>query len=158
MDDVVRVRRVIDGDTIELDRPDPTGTYPFERVRLMRVVAPELDDRSPNVRAVAYAAARFLRRLAVDRDAIIRGETRDKFHRRLARVDVLIPGDPAAGLPPEPHDVEALLVAAGLAQWWSDVVRQRAIDDRAHPKPKPTRETSPEPKPRTKKLALPGWR
>ncbi len=139
MDDVVRVRRVIDGDTIELDRPDPTGTYRFERIRLMRVVAPEMDDPSPKVRAAAYAAARFLRRLAVGRDAVVRGEAHDKFHRRLARVEVLIPGDPAAGLPPEPHDVEALLVAAGLARWWSEVVRERA----GRPSGPPTK--SPEP-------------
>jgi len=37
-----RVRRAIDGDTIELDLPDPTGTYPYERVRLLRVNAPEI--------------------------------------------------------------------------------------------------------------------
>lgn len=51
MGETVRVRRVIDADTIELDRADPTGTYPFERVRMPRIAAPELDARNARVRA-----------------------------------------------------------------------------------------------------------
>ncbi len=112
-----RVRRAIDGDTLELDQPDPTGTYPYERVRLLRVNAPELDDKSAEVRSVARAGQRFLRTLLVGLHVQLEGDARDKFHRRLARVTVDIDG--------EPHDVERLLVAAGLARWWADIIRER---------------------------------
>ncbi len=70
----------------------------------------------------AYAGMRYLRALIVGRQVEIEGEARDKFHRRLARVKVLLSTPEGV---PEPHDVETLLVAAGHARWWSDVVRER---------------------------------
>lgn len=122
MGETARVRRVIDADTIELDQPDPTGTYPFERVRLVRISAPEIGARKRLVSAAAYAGMRYLRALIVRREVEIEGEARDKFHRRLARVRVLLATPEGT---PEPHDVETLLVAAGHARWWTDVVRER---------------------------------
>ncbi len=122
MGDSVRVRRVIDADTIELDRLDPTGTYPFERVRLIRISTPELDDRKRTARAAAYAGMRYLKALIVGRQVEVEGDAADKFHRRLARVRVLLSTPEGV---PEPHDVETLLVAAGHARWWSDMVRER---------------------------------
>lgn len=125
MSETVRVRRIIDADTIELDREDPTGTYPFERVRFLRVTAPELDSRNPHVREVAFAGVAFLETLVLGRDVELQGEARDKFKRRLARVTVFLPSANPAMPAGEPHDVESLLVAYGLARWWDDVARER---------------------------------
>ncbi|GEM_PF-2337035 len=125
MSETVRVRRIIDADTIELDREDPTGTYPFERVRLVRVTAPELDSRNPRVREVAFAGVAFLETLVLGRDVELQGEARDKFKRRLASVTVFLPSSNPAMPAGEPHDVESLLVAYGLARWWDDVMRER---------------------------------
>lgn len=125
MSERARVRRVIDADTIELDREDPTGTYPFERVRFVRISAPELNARNPHVRTVAFAGVAFLETLLLDREVKLEGEARDKFKRRLARVTVFLPTTDPAMPGGEPHDVESLLVAYGLARWWEDVVRER---------------------------------
>ncbi len=125
MGEHARVRRVIDADTIELDRKDPTGTYPFERVRLARVTAPELDARNPRTRDRAFAGVAFLETLLLGRDVELEGTARDKFKRRLARVTVFLPTANPAMPAGEPHDVESLLVAYGLARWWEDVVRER---------------------------------
>ena len=78
--ETVLVQRVIDGDTIELDRG--------ERIRLIGVDTPEMNDRRPAVRALAQEAAAFVRRSVEGKPVGLEYDRvpRDRYGRTLAYV------------------------------------------------------------------------
>jgi len=78
--ETIRVQRVIDGDTIELDRG--------ERIRLIGVDTPEMNDRRPAVRALAQEAAAFVRRSVEGKPVGLEYDRvpRDRYGRTLAYV------------------------------------------------------------------------
>ena len=78
--ETIRVQRVIDGDTIELD----TG----ERIRLIGVDTPEMKDKRPAVKELARAATSFVRQLVEGKPVSLEYDRapRDRWERTLAYV------------------------------------------------------------------------
>lgn len=117
----VHVRRVIDGDTIELREVGADGHY--ERVRLSRITAPELGARSSALRGRAYSARDRLRALSVGVEVVIVRESLDKYGRTIARLW-------ARDARGEWRDVEEVLVDEGLVEWWQDFERRQRRSSR----------------------------
>jgi len=111
--ELVQVSRVIDGDTVDLRLPDLGGRYARERVRLLRITAPELTGGSAATRKRAFAARAQLRSLLVGVEvAIVREAERDKYGRTLARLWIRWRSG-------EWEDVEEIMVDEGFARWWT---------------------------------------
>lgn len=102
-----RVSRVVDGDTIEIELPDPVNHWPFTRIRLWGIDCPEsAHDGRPAEPFAAEATARA-RSLAFHQQVTLRLEpsrTRGSFGRLLAHVQL-----------PDGRSLNEVLLAEGLA-------------------------------------------
>ncbi len=86
-----QVVRVIDGDTIEIDIPDPREDRPVTRLRLWGVDCPELAKADQPAEPFADEAAALTRSLADGQVILLRLEshrTRGEYGRLLAHVDL----------------------------------------------------------------------
>lgn len=89
-----RVTRVIDGDTLVIDRPDPNHDSETTRVRLWGIDCPESAHPGPPPRPAepfAEEATEFVRNLVEGQFVTLRLEphrTRDRYGRLLAHVDL----------------------------------------------------------------------
>ncbi|MEM1211275.1 MAG: thermonuclease family protein [Planctomycetota bacterium] len=142
------VLRVIDGDTLVIDAPDPTQSpaRPHTRVRLWGIDAPETAKPQRNLPAErgAAAATAYLEQLAMNQPITLYLEAhrpRGRFGRLLAHAAVSDTHSPAsdADAPPTGFAQRSLshaLVAAGLAKaddtWPHGLTRQlQAAEDHA---------------------------
>lgn len=85
------VERVIDGDTIEIDIPDPLNRQPVTRVCLWGVNCPEVGRFGKPSQAFADEATEFTKSLVEHQSVLLRLESqrpRDTFGRILAHVDL----------------------------------------------------------------------
>lgn len=104
----VRVVKVIDGDTLDVDLPD--GDSPTTRIRFWGIDSPEMARRDKNLPAQPFAeeATKFTRELALNQQVTLRLEShrmRGNYGRVLAYIDL-----------PDGSMLNERLLAAGLAK------------------------------------------
>jgi micrococcal nuclease len=83
--------KVVDGDTIDIDIPDPKAKKPkaFTRIRMWGIDTPEIEHFGKPAMYYGYEAAEFARKLMAGKKVrleLIEGDTRCKFGRLLAYV------------------------------------------------------------------------
>ena len=89
-DKTFTVTRVIDGDTLDIDIPDPTQNQPTTRIRLWGVDTPETKHPRFGQMYFGPEAAQFTEKLTLNQSVRVRLEPfenpRDKYHRLLAYI------------------------------------------------------------------------
>ncbi len=112
---MVRIVRVVDGDTLIIDVPDAREERETTRVRLWGIDAPELSRNGAPAEAFAEEARRFAATRTMGREVTLRLEerTRDRYGRLLAHVMVEVDEEEGGT---ERASLAALLAAEGLAK------------------------------------------
>lgn len=106
-----RVRRVVDGDTVDVVVDHGFNHFSFQRLRLLDVDTPELRSRDEQERAKAQVAKNRVIELCNGREILFRSKKGDSFGRWLATIYIDVEG---AAM----KDLGQLLIEEGLAQPW----------------------------------------